>query len=411
MEIKAKQIVVEEIEKITPDPKNENEHPEEQIKVLEKVIRVNGFREPLVISNRSGFVVCGHGRLQAALNLGMTKVPVVYQDFANEAEETRHRLASNEVARHAKLDEDLMIKNLESLDFDLKEFDFEEIGLIDFNLPEVEVIGEVEEDSVPEVKHDPVTRKGDIWLLGNHRVMCGDSTMINDVEKLMKGERADMLYTDPPYGIKIVKNNRVGGDNAFGKGAEKIGKNKIKTTIHKEVLGDESIDAAVAIINNKHLLDCKTEIIWGGNYYANHLDNSNCWIVWDKKTGDSTFADAELAWTNQKSKVRIFEHRWSGLVKDSEIGQSRVHPTQKPIALAEWCFEIYNEPKSVIDLFLGSGSTLIACEKTSRKCYGMELNEHYCDVICKRWSDFTGKDPILESNGKTYKELLNEKTI
>jgi DNA modification methylase len=225
----------------------------------------------------------------------------------------------------------------------------------------------------------------------------------------MDGNKADMVFTDPPYGIDIVQNNQIGGGGAFGvgKAAKKGGKN-IKANKYTPIIGDNTTDIAVAAIGIIKTLEADVEIIWGGNYYATHLDDSNCWIVWDKETGDSTFADAELAWTNQKTKVRIFKHRWSGMVKASEHGQARVHPTQKPIALAEWSFENYGDKAvNIIDLFGGSGSTLIACEKTKRKCFMMELDEKYCDVIIKRWQDFTGKEATLE-NGKKYNELIME---
>lgn len=134
VQIKSKDIKIEPIEKLVGDPKNENVHSEKQIEVLQKIIKVNGFREPLVVSNRSGYIVCGHGRLQAAKSLGMKELPVIYQDFENEAEETRHRIADNEIARHASLDTDKMISNLEEIGLELDSFDFEELGLIDFKL-------------------------------------------------------------------------------------------------------------------------------------------------------------------------------------------------------------------------------------------------------------------------------------
>jgi DNA modification methylase len=240
--------------------------------------------------------------------------------------------------------------------------------------------------------------------------MCGDSTSIDAVEKLMNKEQPDLIYTDPPYGINIVTNGQVGGGGAFGKGKKQKSKGKrIEANKYHEIIGDNSIDVALHAIQIIKSIKAKVQIIWGGNYYANALDNSNCWIVWDKQTGESTFADAELAWTNQSSKVRIFQHRWSGICKASEHGQKRVHPTQKPIVLAEWCFEIYGKnSRSVLDLFGGSGSTLIACEKTARDCRMMELDPKYCDVIIKRWQDFTGQEATNETTGKTFAETKSK---
>lgn len=151
MQIKSNEIVIEAIEKLTSDPKNENIHSEKQIEVLQKIIEINGFRNPLTVSNRSGYVICGNGRLEAARKMGMDKLPVIYQDFENEAEETRHRLADNEIARHAELDRDKMLENLKDLDIDLQDFDFEEVGLIDFDFSK---IGDSENNEIKDLSDD-----------------------------------------------------------------------------------------------------------------------------------------------------------------------------------------------------------------------------------------------------------------
>jgi site-specific DNA-methyltransferase (adenine-specific) len=207
--------------------------------------------------------------------------------------------------------------------------------------------------------------------------MCGDSTDENDVSRLMAGEKADMVYTDPPYGVDI-------GNQSQGKGggvAKKIdyGKND----------WDKNIPYPFLDIIKK--MD-STKILWGANYYAEKLMPMASWLVWDKDNGASDFADCELAWVNTNKAARIFKWRWAGMLQeDMKNKEKRVHPTQKPIALAEWCFKNYGEPKTVLDLFLGSGSTLIACEKTGRYCRGMELDEHYMSVIIKRWEEYTGQ--------------------
>jgi len=278
------------------------------------------------------------------------------------------------------------------------------LGLIGFSDDELALLmggetteGLVDEDQVPELVDDPVTVLGDVWLLGNHRLMCGDSTSIDAVERLMDGQKADMVFTDPPYGISIVSGGgKVGGGGAFGgkRNEKKDKSNVIQSSNFAPVAGDDSIDVAVEAIQVIATLGAKVEIIWGGNYYAASLPNSSCWIVWDKQnTGN--FADCELAWTNQTTAVRKFEHMWNGMVKASEHGQKRVHPTQKPTALAKWCFDNYGKPQTVLDLFGGSGSTLIACEETKKNCLMMELDPKYCDVIVKRWEDFTGKKAEL----------------
>jgi DNA modification methylase len=242
-------------------------------------------------------------------------------------------------------------------------------------------------------------------------LMCGDSTSIDAVEKLMDGRGVDCVYTDPPYGISIVQGSKVGGSGAFGgkKNEKKDKSNVVASSNFAPVANDESIDVAVAAIGLIATLGASVEIIWGGNYYAASLPNSSCWIVWDKKNSGN-FADCELAWTNQKTAVRKFEHMWNGMVKASEHGQKRVHPTQKPIALAEWCIDSYAEKcANVLDLFGGSGSTLIACETRDKDCYMMELSASYCDVIIQRWQDFTDQQATLEATGQTYDALQAER--
>jgi DNA modification methylase len=204
----------------------------------------------------------------------------------------------------------------------------------------------------------------------------------------MDGKKADMVFTDPPYGMNVVKKD--GNNNGLGEslngvvGVAKRGK-------YKKVIGDDNTNAAKHVYNLCVSLEIPVLIFWGANFYAESLRPSSGWIVWDKENGEGFFADGELAWTNSKKQLRIFKHQWKGMIRASEMGQKRVHPTQKPIALAEWCFENYGKDcNSVIDLFGGSGSTLIACEKTSRQCYMMELDPHYVDVIVARWENYTG---------------------
>lgn len=185
MEVKCAYTNLVELEKLVVNPRNDNQHKAEHVELLAKVLKFNGIRHPIIVSKRSGFIVAGHLRLLAASKLELNEFPVDYQDFENESDEYRFLSSDNNVARYAELDNEKLIDNLKDLDIELEDFDFGEIGLIDFELPQVEVIGECDEDAVPEVRHDPVTKRGDVWLLGNHRVMCGDSTMIDDVSRLM----------------------------------------------------------------------------------------------------------------------------------------------------------------------------------------------------------------------------------
>lgn len=234
-------------------------------------------------------------------------------------------------------------------------------------------------------------------LKSQHRCMCGDSTMIDDVEKLMNGEKADMVFTDPPYGINLT----IGEGNGNG---------LAKKTDYHYIKNDDSIQCAVDSYNLCKSIGVKKMVFWGANYFLKFLENTKCFICWDKRgeLPDDDFCGTEIAWTNCSKHTKSFKIEWKGMIKKGEHGK-RLHPNQKPILLAEQVFDYLEVNNSVLDLFLGSGSTLIACEKTARKCYGMELDEKYCDVIIKRWEKYTGKKSKLELTGQTYEELKVER--
>ena len=385
------------LEDLIPYARNSRTHSEAQVAQIASSIREFGFTNPVLIDG-SGGIIAGHGRILAARQLGMTQVPTITLDGLSEVQKRAYIIADNKLALNAGWDEEILALELEGLKLD--GFDLEMTG---FTLDEIDELvveeippGLTDEDSCPEVQADPISKPGDVWILGKHRVMCGDSTSIDAVEALMNGRKADMVFTDPPYGISIVSSNgKVGGG--------KLAKNGL----YAPVAGDDSVETAIEAIHIISALGAKVEIIWGGNYYAGHLPNSPCWIVWDKQiTGN--FADCELAWTNQKTAVRKFDHMWNGMIKASERGLKRVHPTQKPVALAEWCIETYGqECDTVLDLFGGSGFTLIACEQKNKTAFIMELSPNYIDVIVKRWQEFTGNQATLERDGRTFAEVNN----
>lgn len=385
--IKAENIKLVDINHLVLNPKNNNKHPKEQIDRLTKLVEFQGFRNPVIVSNRTGFVVAGHGRIEAAKKLKMKQVPVIYQDFDSEAQEYAYMTSDNAIASWAELD--LSMVNSEMLDLG-PDFDIDLLGIKDFVIEPIEKFEpQADEDDVPEVVH-PITRKGDLWILGKHRLLCGDSTMIDDVERLMGGEKAD-CYIDPPYGISYKSPS---------------GKGKVQRGDYKVIKGDnEPFDPSFFIGFFDRIIS------WGANHYASKLPDSAQWLVWDKREGDAinNNSDCELAWCNFGGSARLFHHKWNGMIKASEKKEKRVHPTQKPISLHEWVFDVCELSSNIFDGFLGSGSTLIACEKTNRKCYGMELDEEYCDVIIKRFEQYTGKKAILESTGQTYEELKAER--
>jgi len=228
---------------------------------------------------------------------------------------------------------------------------------------------EIAEDEVPEPPADPITKPGDLWILGTHRMLCGDSTKAEDVARLMGGGKANAVVTDPPYGGILNKKN---------------GHGKLKEAVKKYGGGDWDYRPGGDLL--KWIASFPQAIIWGGNYFASDLPDGRGWLVWDKKNGESSFADAELAWTNLDQAVRVIAEHISTI-------RNRSHPTQKPVSVITWCIE--KTEGLIFDPFLGSGTTLIAAEQLSRKCYGMEISPAYCDVIVKRWETLTGKTAVL----------------
>lgn len=378
---------------------NSRMHTDEQISQVAASIKEFSFTNPVLIDEENG-IIAGHARVQAAKKLNLDEVPTIELIGLSEAQKKAYVIADNKLALNSEWDEALLqieIEGLKELDFDIDLLGFNE-GELDDLLPEIQ--GLIDEDEVPEPPEDAISKRGDIWLLGNHRVMCGDSTNAEDVETLMEGNKVDMVFTDPPYGI------REDGDRTTRKGTVKGGKAIVKGGNFKSFLDDSTSYAIDAF----HLCEnVPRQVWWGANYYCHSIPLSNNWFIWDKRVEEKQKddnSDCEMAWVKSEyNSIRIFRHLWKGLMKDSEQSVKRVHPTQKPIALAEWAFEYFKNVISVLDLFGGSGSTLIACEKTSRECYMMELEETYCDVIINRWQNYTGKQAIHEQTQQTYAEV------
>ena len=266
---------------------NARRHSPAQVDQIARSIGEFGFTNPVLISAKNQ-IIAGHGRVMAAKKLSIIEIPCIRLSSLTEIQTRAYVIADNQIALNAEWDTDLLALEIEALkdsDFDLSLMGLEESFIEDILKLESN-IGLTDEDDVPETQDQAVTVLGDVWILGNHRLMCGDSTSIDAVEKLMAGQKADMVFTDPPYGISIVS-----GGGKVG------GRNIVKAGVYAPVAGDDSIDVAVEVIQVIATLGAKVEIIWGGNYYANSLPNSSCWIVWDKQnTGN--FADCELAWTN-----------------------------------------------------------------------------------------------------------------
>lgn len=365
--------------KLKPYDKNTRKHEDYDVSQIAKSIEQYVFNDPIGIWGKDNIIVEGHGRLLAAKKLGMTEVPCIRLDDLTDEQRREYAIMHNKTAELSTWDFDLLAAEIPELDF--SGFD------IDWGLPVDVAETEIVEDEVPEVdeEHEPICKLGDIWQLGRHRLICGDSTDKATVERLMDGKKADLLLTDPPYGIDYGGLLKGKGDGKGG--ADKNGwKSYDCPTWDKERPSKSLFDLL--------LLSSKNQIIWGGNYFADILPPKMCWLVWDKGQRDFSLADGELAWTSFDKALRIKTYSRASANKEN-----KVHPTQKPIELLRWCIEDIADRnmeniETVLDLFGGSGSTLIACEQLDRVCYMAEIDEHYCDVIIKRWENLTGNKAI-----------------
>ena len=417
----SEKIIEMELEKLIPYARNprKNDHAVDRIA---SAIREFGFKVP-VIAKSDGTVVDGHLRLKAAQKLGMEAVPVLLADDLSDAQIKAFRLSVNKMAEIAEWDDELLHLELDELreldfDLDLTGFDQKEIDAL---TPEQIPEGLTDEDAVPEVQPEPVSKLGDVWLLGKHRVMCGDSTSIDAVEALMTGGKADMVFTDPPYGMSYG-GGRAQGNHSLNK------RGGVVVKAHGMILGDDktgedlialvrdALASAVAVSKS----GSATYVCFPWRTYSEFeaameecgLKASAC-IVWDKKSiglGNSNYRPQHEfifyckggAWYGDKAQSDV----WS--MSRGATGKY-VHPTQKPVELIERALN--NSSKggdTVLDVFGGSGSTLIACEKTGREARLMELDPKYCDVIVKRWQEFTGKQAILEADGRLFCDLEAE---
>ena len=233
-----------------------------------------------------------------------------------------------------------------------------------------------EQNGIPEIEkiHTDIQR-GDIYQLGKHRLMCGDATNKQDIETLMDGQKADLLLTDPPYGINVVgRNGKVGVDNVA------------RCKVYGDFEGDKNFDLSPILDYDKY----RKAVIFGGNYFTDVLPITNSWLVWDKRAGaHSWFSDCELVWSNLGCGPKILKFTWQGMIREGSR-ETRVHPTQKPVQILFMILmELSKDAKIVLDLFGGSGSTLIASEQANRSCYMMEIDPRYCQVIIDRWEAYT----------------------
>jgi DNA modification methylase len=370
------------VNKLIPYAKNSRTHSPEQVGQIAASIKEFGFRNPILVDGVG--IIAGHGRLMAAQKLGLDKVPTIDCSDMTESQKKAYIIADNKLAMNAGWDNAMLsieLQDLEDEGFDLKLTGFDDKEL-DALLNVIEgTDGLTDEDAVPETPIEPKTKLGDIYILGNHRLMCGDSTSIDAVDKLMDGNSVDLLFTDPPYNVAF--NGRSGKHDV----------------IKNDNLSDSDFETFIGeVCNTIKAIDPKVYYIWcNWKFYGilqGKLDYKTC-IVWAKNVfgmGNGYRHQHEFCLFNGKIDEIIKNESDLWEVKKDH---NYVHPTQKPVALSVRAFGNHIKLLNVLDLFGGSGSTLIGAEQTGRKAFVMELDPKYCDVIVKRWEDFTGKQAIL----------------
>jgi len=382
-------IIYKDINSLISAEYNPRQLNKEQYNNIKDSLKRFGFVDPVIVNknkDRKNIIIGGHQRVKVAKDLKIDKVPCVELDLDIDKEkELNIRLNKNV----GEWDFDILA-DLFDID-ELIEWGFKEEELVGFDIEE-EKEGLTDDDDIPE-DVEPVCKLGDIWQLGNHRLLCGDSTKKENIELLLDGNKADMVFTDPPYGMDL--------DADYSK----LGNNKIKAgRKHKNIINDDKA------FNPKIIFEkfdyCKDIVLFGADYYSDLIPNkkNGSWLVWDKRVEDrydkiigSAF---EMIFSKRKIKREILRYEyvsWANRMKD-KLDNKKPHPTMKPVDMLVIILKKFKK-NFIVDIFLGSGSTLIACEKTNRVCYGMELDEKYCDVIINRWEQFTGNKA----------ELINEK--
>jgi DNA modification methylase len=400
------------IDQVRPYARNARKIPIAAINKVAASIREFGWRQPIVV-DKDGTVIVGHVRLEAASKEGMTEVPVHVADTLTPTQVRAYRLLDNRSHEEAVWDEDLL--GLELLDLKLEGFDLDLTG---FNLDEIDKFlakteatdGLTDPDAVPEPLDHPVSKTGDLWVLGKHRLLCGDATSRTDVERVMAGDRANLIFTDPPYGVNYkqpsVRPERAGrgiANDNLGAGFEQFLSDACRNMI-------EFSGGAIYICMSSSELDTLKRVFEaaGGHW--------STFIIWAKNTFTLGRSDYQRQYEPMLYGWREGgEHFWCGARDQGDVWNfnkpsvNDLHPTQKPVELIERALANSSEPgQNVLDPFCGSGSTLIACEKTGRQGLMIELDPRYVDTALTRWQDFTGRGAML-ADGRTFEQIVAER--
>jgi len=405
MKIKCEYNKMALLSELKENPRNRNKHPGEQIDRLARVIEYQGWRHPIIISNLSGHIVAGHGRLEAAKKLKLKEVPVDYQDFESEEQEYAFLQSDNAIALWAELDLSGINADLGDLGPD---FDLDLLGIKNFTLDVADKEGLTDEDEVPEAPQEPVTKLGDIYRLGNHRLMCGDSTSIDAVEKLMDGAECDITFTSPPYNAS--KNSHLNGqvsgfDNKYQQHDDGMSDD--------DYLGLLEGFTSLAIAKSKYVFVNIQLLTHNRNplfrYQEKYQSLIKDVLIWNKRQCPPNIVKGAFntRWEyifcfSEDNKTRGFPCDWRGqypnvVETESNSGNEFAadHKAGFPVAFPIWFLEKLEFAKTVYEPFCGTGTTIIAAEKLNRACFGMELDPRYVDIAVSRWEKFTGQKAEL----------------
>lgn len=401
------------VDKLIPYARNSRTHNDEQIVQIVASIKEFGFTNPILVG-ADDVIIAGHGRLLAAQRMGLKEVPIIKLPHLSETQRKALVIADNKIALNAGWDEEMLaleMKELGDVDFDL-----DILGFSDEELKELEAFGEsdavgkTDDDEMPEIPEEAVTKPGDMWILGEHRLLCGDTTMVDDVQKLMGTDIAAMVFTDPPYNVNYGSSMK----DSIRYHAGTLGGRKIMN----DNLGDGFAQFLTDSLSNLMMFNNGAVYVCMSSSELHTLYNAfiasggkwSTFIIWAKNTFTLGRADYQrqyepilYGWRADK------KHYWCGDRDQSDVWEynkpvkNDLHPTMKPVELVERAILNSSKPGDIVlDGFGGSGSTLIAAEKTRRKARLMELDPKFCDVIIKRWEEYTGnKAQLFENNAES----------
>lgn len=398
-----------ELSRLIPYARNSRTHSDAQVAQIAASIKEFGFTNPILIDEAGG-IIAGHGRVLAAQKLGLKTVPAITLSHLSETQRRAYIIADNKLALNAGWDDEMLrleFSELEQAGFDLELTGFSLDEIEDLQIEEI-ADGLTDEDAVPDAPETPVSKLGDVWLLGNHRLMCGDSTSVDAVEQLMAGQKAGMVFTDPPYGVSYtggLKDSKVG-----------LSSNNRQMIKNDDIdLYEDAVVTASVVCSGPVFMFYADTVPFGLYRGIERVGGEVvALLIWKKKGGYGALGASYKAnhepcviWKKKGDKLNFIGSTTENRVWDiDKEGKNKLHPTQKPVEIPERAIGNH-KADIVLDMFGGSGSTMIACEKLGRSARLMELDPKYCDVIIKRWQDFTGKQATHEETGKTYLELAN----